>query len=103
MLQSRLSQRRLCLSLLVSFISVVPMSSRAEDTAEQAKVRDLLFPYRAGTPKVDGITPGMIIDTSNVQVAKDVLPPELLDRVAAGDLSIPVQDTTNTPLSLIHI
>ena len=103
MFQSRLSQRRFCLSLLVFFISVVPLSSGAEDASEQTKVRELLFPYRAGTPKVDGITPGMTIDKSNVQAAKDVLPPELLDRVAAGDLSIPVQDTTNTPLRAEYV
>jgi hypothetical protein len=45
----------------------------------------------------------MTLDKTNAQVAKDVLPSELLDRVAAGDLSFTVQETTNTPLRKEYI
>lgn len=103
MTYGRLQQPIFFASLLVFFLSTGPMNASAEDTAEQAKVREALFPYREGTPKVAGITPGTTIDKSNAQIAKDVLPPELLDRVAAGDLSFTVQDTTNTPLRADYI
>jgi len=92
-----------CASLLVFSTLAALVNARAADTAEQAKVRDLLFPYRDGPTKVAGITAGMTLDKSNAHVAKDVLPPELLDRVAAGDLSFTVQDTTNTPLRTEYV
>jgi uncharacterized protein DUF1329 len=100
---SRLLRPFFYLSLLVLFIFGLPISSSAEDTLDQAKVRELLFPYRAGPPQIAGITPRMTIDKSNAQVAKDVLPPELLDRVAAGDLTITVQETTDTPLRAEYV
>jgi hypothetical protein len=102
-IRGQLQQRVSYTSLLVFATFAAFANASAEDTAEQTKVRELLFPYRAGTPKVAGITPGMTIDKSNAQVAKDVLPPELLDRVAAGDFSFTVQDTTDTPLRADYV
>lgn len=83
---------------LVITLAVLLTGPFAFGDATQSKVEELFFPYREGFPKVDGITPWMTLDKSNAQVAKDVLPPELLDRVAAGDLSFTIQETTNTPL-----
>jgi hypothetical protein len=40
----------------------------------------------------------MKIDKTNAQVAAGVLPPEILKLVAAGDLAITVQPTTDMPL-----
>ncbi len=83
---------------LVMTLTVLMNGPFAFGDETQSKVEELFFPYREGFPKVDGITPGMTLDKGNAQVAKDVLPPELLDRVAAGDLSFTIQETTNTPL-----
>ena len=55
-------------------------------------------PYRAGSPQVEGIRPGMTLDSSNASAAAAVLPPEILNYVAAGDVSIPIQETTDLPL-----
>ena len=55
-------------------------------------------PYRAGSPQVEGIRPDMTLDSSNASAAAAVLPPEILNYVAAGDVSIPIQETTDLPL-----
>jgi hypothetical protein len=80
-----------------------PTKGRAEPDAIQEQLQAVFFPYRQGTPKVAGITPGMTINKSNAQAAAEVLPPELLDHLAAGEFSITVQDTTDTPLRKEYI
>ena len=55
-------------------------------------------PYRAGSPQVEGISPGMTLNSSNASAAAAVLPPEILSYVAAGDVSISIQETTDLPL-----
>jgi hypothetical protein len=82
---------------------VSPTKGRAEPNAIQEKLQAVFFPYRDGTPKAAGITPGMTIDKSNAQAAAEVLPSELLDHLAAGEFTITVQDTTDTPLRQEYI
>jgi hypothetical protein len=47
---------------------------------------------------VEGITPGVKIDQTNFQIAQEVLPPDILKCVQAGDFTITVQETTGMPL-----
>jgi len=93
----------LWIALIVISLTVLIDSTTVYGDSVQNNVENLFFPYKESFPKVDGITPGMTLDKTNAQVAKDVLPPELLDRVAAGDLSFAVQETTNTPLRKEYI
>jgi hypothetical protein len=90
---------------VIVFLTLVvsPTKGRAETDAIQEKLQAVFFPYRQGTPKVAGVTPGMTIDKSNAQAAAEVLPPELLDHLAAGEFTITVQDTTDTPLRQEYI
>lgn len=90
---------------VIIFLALVASSTRggAETDAIQEKLQTVFFPYRQGTPKVTDVTPGMIIDKSNAQAATAVLPPELLDHLAAGEFSITVQETTDTPLRKEYI
>ena len=60
-----------------------PVWGRAEKDDTSAKILALFFPYREGPLRVDGIAPGLKIDKTNAQVAAGVMPPELLDRLAA--------------------
>ena len=91
-------------SAIVFLALAIPLTEgRAETDAVQEKLQAVFFPYRQETPKIEGITPGMTIDKNNVQVAARVLPPELLDHLAAGEFSITVQDTTDTPLRQAYI
>jgi hypothetical protein len=44
------------------------------------------------------VTPGTTIDQHNWQVAEQVLPPEILRLIQAGDFAITVQETTDFPV-----
>ncbi|MBI3249737.1 MAG: DUF1329 domain-containing protein [Deltaproteobacteria bacterium] len=89
--------------LIVLLLAAVPTWRAAAADGTQEKLGALFFPYRQGTPKAVGVTPGLKIDTTNVHLVKEVLPPELLDHVAAGEFSFTIQDTTDTPLRQEYI
>jgi hypothetical protein len=70
-------------------------------TATAATLQDVensFNPYKNGSPHVDGIKPGMTINASNWQVAKDVLDPEMLNFVKNGDYEIKVGKTISFDL-----
>jgi hypothetical protein len=48
----------------------------------------------------DTVTPGTTIDQHNWQVAEQVLPPEILRPLQAGEFVITVQETTDFPIDL---
>ena len=101
--QERLS-RKFDTLLLILFIAVLsPTRGWAEADSLQEQFEAVFFPYRHGTPAVEGVTPGMTIDKNNAHVATEVLPPELLDHLAAGEFTITVQETTDTPLRKAYI
>lgn len=54
-------------------------------------------PYSAGAPQIEGITPGQTLDQHHWQQAEQVLPPEVLRLLQAGDFTITVQETTDLP------
>jgi hypothetical protein len=70
---------------------------QAQENNSQEKILAVFHPYRQGLPQASGITPGMTIDQTNFQVAQEVLPPEILKYVQAGDFVITVQQTTDMP------
>ena len=92
-------------ALVWSFVvlCLAPVWGWAEQEDIAAKIEAFLFPYRQGLPRADGITPGLKIDKTNAHVAAGVLPPELLDHLAAGEFSFTVQETTDTPLRQVYI
>lgn len=50
----------------------------AQATLSKESILAEFYPYRQGSPHVEGITPGITITTSNAQVAADMLPSEIL-------------------------
>ena len=80
------------------FFGLAPNTVFAQDALRKEKTLAEFYPYRQGSLQVEGITPGVTINTSNAQVATDVLPPEVLKAVQAGDFEITVQPTTDVPL-----
>lgn len=54
-------------------------------------------PYTQGLPQVPGLEPGVTLANTNVQLAQEVLPPEIFHLVETGDLTITVQATTDLP------
>ena len=75
-----------------------PPDSQAQTDSPRDRIMQRFSPYRAGSPQVEGISPGMTLNSSNASAAAAVLPPEILSYVAAGDVSISIQETTDLPL-----
>jgi hypothetical protein len=65
--------------------------------ADEAAIRAQFLPYNQGAPRVPGLEPGVTLTSSNAQLAREVLPEEILRLVTAGDLSFTIQATTNLP------
>ncbi|HJY83334.1 MAG TPA: DUF1329 domain-containing protein [Candidatus Binatia bacterium] len=78
-----------------------PALGQEEPFAE--RVLHSFFPYRQGPPHVTGITAGTALAPGNWQLAQDVLPPEILNAVRDGELTILVQDTSDLPVSPEYI
>ncbi len=84
-------------NLLVAIGSLMLCSSMAMSAAKE-DVEKSFFPYKDGLPKVEGITPGMVINKDNVDVAKDVLDPEMYQHIKDGWVEITVGETTDFAL-----
>jgi len=74
----------------------------------QAEVADTIIqkmfhPYAAEKPTAAGLAPGTTISQDSWEAAKDYLPPEILDKIKAGDFSFTVQETTDLPVSEAYI
>lgn len=78
-------------------VCFLPVEGQAEEDGIRKKILAVFSPYQQGLPQVEGITPGMKIDKTNAQVAQEILPPEILKVVQAGDLEITVQETVDLP------
>ncbi len=93
--------RRIRFALLI-FVGIgfwlFPLHSQAQTDSSRDRIMQRFSPYRAGSPQVEGISPGMTLNSSNASAAAAVLPPEILSYVAAGDVSISIQETTDLPL-----
>jgi hypothetical protein len=75
--------------------------ARAEVSA--VVIQPMFYPYAAGKPSVEGLTPGMMISKDSWEAAQDYLPPEILDKVKAGEFAFAVQETTDLPVSAAYI
>ncbi len=89
--------------LLFFMLCLLPAWGHAQTEDRQEQLLAVFHPYRQGPPRVEGIAPGMKIDTSNFQVAHEVLPPDILKYVQAGDFALSVQETTDMPLRQAYI
>lgn len=69
--------------------------SSTASAATLADVENSFNPYKKGVPQVAGIKPGMVINSKNWQVAKDVLDPSFLSYIQAGKYEIEVGKTTS--------
>ncbi|MBI3302612.1 MAG: DUF1329 domain-containing protein [Deltaproteobacteria bacterium] len=96
---SRKTWSVVCLLLLLVLSGcLMPAWGRAQEDRTEEKILAVFYPHRQGPPTIEGITPGMKIDKSNFQVAHEVLPPEILKYLQAGDFAITVQETTDMPV-----
>jgi hypothetical protein len=79
-------------------LRVFPAWVNTGSDERQERILAVFHPYRQGPSRVEGIAPGMKIDTTNYQIAAPVLPPDILKCLQAGDFTITAQDTTDMPL-----
>ncbi len=68
----------------------------AEATLED--VERSFYPYKDGQPQIEGVTPGMVINPSNVEQAKEALDPELYQHIKDGWVEIEVAETFDLAL-----
>ncbi|MDI3323591.1 DUF1329 domain-containing protein [Pontibacterium granulatum] len=66
-------------------------------------VENSFYPYKNGTPKVEGVSAGMVINQSNVETVKDVLDPAMYQFVKNGDYEIKVGETTSFDLHSSYV
>ncbi len=95
--------RFLVLPLLCCVLCLLPVPGQAQEDTEHRRILAGFYPYRNGIPQVDGITPGMRLESANAQLATSVLPSEILTYLAAGDFAVSVQPTTDMSLRQAYI
>jgi len=66
--------------------------------ATAADVENSFYPYRDGTPKVEGLSVGAVVSSGNVDAVKDALDPALYQHVKDGWLELKVGETTSFDL-----
>jgi len=87
----------LCSILLAAWGIGGENSTRAELSPEE--IQRAFYPYAPGKPTIPELPPGSVLSKNNWEQGKDVLPPELLDKVKAGEFEIRIQETTDLPVS----
>lgn len=88
--------RALCLLLML--VTPPAWAELAAVTVQQA-----FHPYASMPPAADGPKPGTQISKDSWEAAKEYLPPEILERVRAGEVTFAVQETTDLPVSDAYI
>ncbi len=66
-------------------------------------IQQMFYPYAQGQPAAAGLTPGTTVSKDTWDAAKEYLPPEILDKIQAGEFQFSVQDTTDLPVSEAYI
>jgi len=87
------------LSVFLSSLYLFLMTGgpRAHGAGQESEIQAQFHPYSQGTPHIPGIEPGVHLTGANVQLARELLPEEILKLISAGDFAITVQETTNLP------
>ncbi|MBI3302590.1 MAG: DUF1329 domain-containing protein [Deltaproteobacteria bacterium] len=85
--------------ILGKALGILLMSSIAYSVvwAEESALLAHFHPYRQGSPRIPGLEPGVTLSRANAQLAREVLPAEVLQLLAAGDVEISIQETTDLP------
>ncbi len=85
-----LTKNMIAASLLTSMATVM--------AADPAVVEKSFFPYKDGTPVVEGLTPGVVINAGNADQFQAAVDPVLLQQIKDGWVEITVGETTDFAL-----
>jgi hypothetical protein len=72
-------------------------------SAQESAIIARLQPYSDAKPRIAGLEPGVTLSQTNAQLARAVLPEEVLRILTAGDFTLTIQDTTDLPLRQSYI
>ncbi len=90
--------RAYAIIIVCTLLSTVSWPTAVRAELSEDTIQETFYPYRHGVPQVPGIEPGLVINQSNWEVAKEVMYPEYLDLVKKGWVEIKVGETI--PFSL---
>lgn len=93
--------RRQLSVILFSLIGLSWSTAHAETPA--TVIQQMFHPYAGEKPSAAGLAPGTMVSKDSWEAAQSYLPPEILDKVKAGELAFAVQDTTDLPVSEAYI
>jgi Protein of unknown function (DUF1329) len=93
-------RKKFC-GVLISLVCLASQLAGAE--VSPAIIQRMFYPYASGMPSADGLAPGATIAKDSWEPAKDYLPPEILEKIKAGEFAFTVQETTNLPVSEAYI
>jgi len=65
--------------------------------ATDAEIEAFMLPYAKGFPSAPGVKEGVVIDKTNADQFKEVLPPQVLGQVKAGNTTITVGKQLSNP------
>lgn len=71
--------------------------------APASTILSQLRPYGQQTPRLPGLDPGKTLSQTNARLAREVLPVEVLQLLAAGDLDILIQETASLALRQSYV
>lgn len=94
---------RIILPIVFLIVGWLSAPVQAEGDSDHDKILAGFAPYRYGPVRVEGVSPGMTLNSTNAQAAASVLPPEVQKYLLAGDFSVTVQETTNMPVRQSYI
>lgn len=90
--------RTYAIIIVCTLLGTASWSAAVRAELSEDTIQETFYPYRHGVPQVPGIEPGLVINQSNWEVAKEVMYPEYLDLVKKGWVEIKVGETI--PFSL---
>lgn len=101
-MRGSLAKKVLLCSILLAAWGIGGRGSTGAELSPE-EIQRAFYPYAQGKPTIPELPPGSVLSKDNWELGKDVLPPELLDKVKAGEVEIRTQETTDLPVSEAYI
>lgn len=89
--------------ILILSAFLVNRIGRSSTWAEESAILNQFRPYSHGAPHIPGLEPEVTLSSANAQLAKEVLPDEVLHLLTSGDFTITTQETTDLRLRQSYI
>jgi len=104
--RGHVNRRILSIEKIFTLVLSVFLIQRDEPSplwADESAILNQFHPYSQRVPHLPGLEPGVTLSQGNAQLAKEVLPDEILHLLTDGDFTITIQETTDLPLRQPYI